>query len=106
MPVRGHDGVQRPRADQVEQALRLGRGVDEHPVAGLPAGQEVGVVVHLTDTDLEDLDVGKHPQAGGATRLDVPGVWRGLGLGHPDTLGVSRGAVGPALQRTLMGPEP
>ncbi len=45
MAMGGDDCLDPIVADEAEQGIRLGRGVDEHLLARLPAAQQVGVVV-------------------------------------------------------------
>jgi hypothetical protein len=75
--VGGDDGADRLVGHQGEQAVGLGRGVDEHPVARLGAAQQVGVVVVRADRELVDLQAGQLSHVGGAADLNVACVGHG-----------------------------
>ena len=66
--------------DQFDQQVRIVRGVDQHRLAGVRAGHDVGVVVHRAHRHLDDA----HPRqgaTGGGLGLDVTGVFIGDGNG-------------------------
>ena len=48
----GHDRIETIRSNEGEQAIRIGCRVDEHLGSGLPASQQVGIVVMGPDRDL------------------------------------------------------
>ncbi len=54
MMVARHHGGEPRRTDEAQQRLGLVRGVDQKLLAGGGAPQQVGVVVHRTDRDLDD----------------------------------------------------
>jgi hypothetical protein len=68
--VRGHDAGERGVADQFQEARGLVGGVDEQPLAGRGATQQIGVVVVRPDRHLGDGQPGQLADLGLAADLD------------------------------------
>jgi len=91
VPVGGDHRGQPVRADEVEQALGLGRGVDQRLRAGAPTAQQVRVVVVRADRELADDQSGQLVDVGRSPDVDVSGVGHGPIL----ATGAARGHPGP-----------
>lgn len=67
MAVGRDDGFDPVFPDEVEEGLRLGRGVDEDLLAGLTAPEQVGVVGHRPHGDLGEHQSGQFAHISRAT---------------------------------------
>ena len=83
-----HSG-QPSRPDELKQSVRLVRRVDEELLSGRLAPQQVCVVVHRSDRNLGDHEVGQLPYVGRPTFAHLAGV------GHIETLTERRYGAAP-----------